>query len=427
MGIKDSFDLAWQDWEGSAGWDRLDRPDGSPARTTGARSGPARTSSSPPARSAPGCRGWASRSSRSSAGPSAATAPAAGTATRCRASTSPWGTGPGVVAPFVRRVREHVAAGRVELRPRHRVDELVRTDGAVTGVRGRAARARRLARAACRPTATSSASSSYGAQAVVVTCGGIGGNHDLVRGQLARAARHPAGRHAHRGAGPRRRPDARHHRGRRRAVVNRDRMWHYVEGVRNWDPIWPGHAIRILPGPSSLWFDAHGDRLPAPALPRLRHPRHARPPAAHRLRPLLVHPQPRRSSARSSRCRAPSRTPTSPGSRSRTCSAGPGRMPAPVRAFLDHGADFVIADTLRELVAKMNALTPRRPARPGPHRAPGRRARPPGRQPLHQGRPGHRHPRWRGLPWRQADPRGARRTASSTPSPARSSRCGCTS
>ena len=51
------------------------------------------------------------------------------------------------------------------------------------------------------------------------------------------------------------------------AVVNRDRMWHYVEGVRNWDPVWPGHAIRILPGPSSMWFDARGNRLPAPLLP----------------------------------------------------------------------------------------------------------------------------------------------------------------
>ena len=50
-------------------------------------------------------------------------------------------------------------------------------------------------------------------------------------------------------------------------LVNRDRMWHYVEGIENWDPIWPSHAIRILPGPSSLWFDGNGDRLPAPLFP----------------------------------------------------------------------------------------------------------------------------------------------------------------
>ena len=50
-------------------------------------------------------------------------------------------------------------------------------------------------------------------------------------------------------------------------VVNRDRMWHYTEGIHNWDPIWPDHAIRIIPGPSSLWLDATGKRFPAPNFP----------------------------------------------------------------------------------------------------------------------------------------------------------------
>ena len=30
MGISDSFDLAWQDWQGTAGWDRLTDADGTP-------------------------------------------------------------------------------------------------------------------------------------------------------------------------------------------------------------------------------------------------------------------------------------------------------------------------------------------------------------------------------------------------------------
>ena len=50
-------------------------------------------------------------------------------------------------------------------------------------------------------------------------------------------------------------------------IINPDRMWHYTEGIRNWDPIWAGHGIRILPGPSSLWFDALGRRLPPPLFP----------------------------------------------------------------------------------------------------------------------------------------------------------------
>ena len=51
------------------------------------------------------------------------------------------------------------------------------------------------------------------------------------------------------------------------SVIHPDRMWHYVEGIRNWDPIWDNHGIRILPGPSSLWLDAAGNRLPAPYFP----------------------------------------------------------------------------------------------------------------------------------------------------------------
>ena len=50
-------------------------------------------------------------------------------------------------------------------------------------------------------------------------------------------------------------------------IVNRDRMWHYTEGIQNWKPLWAHHGIRILPGPSSLWLDARGRRLPAPNFP----------------------------------------------------------------------------------------------------------------------------------------------------------------
>ena len=44
-------------------------------------------------------------------------------------------------------------------------------------------------------------------------------------------------------------------------------MWHYTEGIENWNPIWARHGIRILPGPSSLWLDARGKRLPVPLFP----------------------------------------------------------------------------------------------------------------------------------------------------------------
>ena len=102
---------------------------------------------------------------------------------------------------------------------------------------------------------------------MIVASGGIGGNHDLVRQnwpkRLGDAPRnlisgvpeHVDGRMIGitEAAGAR--------------LINRDRMWHYVEGIRNWNPIWPRHGIRILPGPSSMWFDATGTRLPSPLFP----------------------------------------------------------------------------------------------------------------------------------------------------------------
>ena len=50
-------------------------------------------------------------------------------------------------------------------------------------------------------------------------------------------------------------------------IINPDRMWHYTEGIKNWNPIWTEHGIRIIPGPSSLWLDATGRRLPVPLFP----------------------------------------------------------------------------------------------------------------------------------------------------------------
>ena len=144
------------------------------------------------------------------------------------------------------------------------------------------------------------------AQAVVVTAGGIGGNHELVRRNwparlgpapqrmLSGVPAHVDGHmlEATEAAGA--------------SVVNSDRMWHYTEGIANHSPVWARHGIRILPGPSSLWFDATGKRLPVPLFPGLRHPRHARPHRDDRLRAHLVHrhAQDRREGVRALRLRA---------------------------------------------------------------------------------------------------------------------------
>lgn len=177
-----------------------------------------------------------------------------------------WGTGPGVIEPFVRRVRDQAATGRVSLRFRHRVTSLVRTAGAVTGVAGDVL-ADSTAERGSPSTRVVMGGFSLAASAVILTTGGIGGDHEVVRrywpARLGPApARMLSGVPEHvdgamletaRAIGAR--------------AINLDRMWHYPEGVENFAPIWPRHGIRILPGPSALWLDAAGRRLPAPLFP----------------------------------------------------------------------------------------------------------------------------------------------------------------
>ncbi|MEM8751254.1 MAG: FAD-binding dehydrogenase [Pseudomonadota bacterium] len=178
-----------------------------------------------------------------------------------------WGTGPGVMEPFEAQVLEHAKAGRIDLRFRHRVGKIVTSAGTITGVSGEIL-AQDDAERGAQTNRDVVGDFEISANSVIVTSGGIGGNLDLVRKNWPTERLGKA-------------PDTMisgvpHHvdglmldttRKAGGALVNTDRMWHYTEGVKNWDPIWPSHAIRILPGPSSMWFDAEGQRLPAPCLP----------------------------------------------------------------------------------------------------------------------------------------------------------------
>jgi predicted oxidoreductase len=240
--IKDSHELAWQDWLGTAGFDRDD--DLWPRRWAEAYVDFA-TGEKRAWLHAKGVRwlpnvGWAERGGHGATGPG-------NSVPRFHVT---WGTGPGVLAPFIREVRDAEQRGLVRLLFRHRVDGLSVTAGAVDGAHGAV-----LAPDGCARGRASSREEvgafALHAPAVVVTSGGIGGNHELVRRNWpARLGTPPArmisGVPAHvdgrmiaitEAAGGQ--------------VIGPDRMWHYVEGINNWDPIWPMHGIRILPGPSS--------------------------------------------------------------------------------------------------------------------------------------------------------------------------------
>jgi hypothetical protein len=346
--VKDSLELARQDWFGTAGFDRDE--DYWPRQWAEAYLQFAAGEKRAWLR-AQGVRffpvvGWAERGGYTATGHG-------NSVPRFHVT---WGTGPGVVAPFARRVADAAARGLVDVRYRHRVDGLAVTDGAVTGVRGAVLEASD----ADRGTASSRVEVGefeYSAQAVVVTSGGIGGNHDLVRKNwparlgpvpqrlLSGVPAHVDGRMLQitEAAGGR--------------VINPDRMWHYTEGIANWDPIWDRHGIRILPGPSSLWLDATGARLPVPLFPgfdTLGTLAHIGTTGHEHTWFLLTQKIVEKEFTLSGSEQNPDLTNRDLKlllTRVRSGAA------APVQAFLDKGEDFVVAATLPELVAGMNRIT----------------------------------------------------------------------
>jgi predicted oxidoreductase len=356
LGVHDSVELAWSDWLGSAQFDRLDDEDAWAARWARAyvefAAGEKRGWLAALGITFLPTVGWAERGDLRADGHG-------NSVPRFHVA---WGTGTGVVAPFVAAAERAAEAGLLTFHHRHRVDELVVEQGRVTGVRG-AVLAPAGAPRGVPSNRTVAGEFTLSAPAVVVTAGGIGANHELVRQYWpARLGRPPAsmvtgvpayvdGRMLEIAAAAGAR------------LVNRDRMWHYTEGVRNWNPIWPGHGIRILPGPSSMWFDALGRRLPVPCLPgydtlsTLRHLRTTPDLAGYDHSWFVLT---RRIVAKEFALSGSEQNPDITAKdrraflRERLLSRG---APAPVKAFIRRGADFVVGRTLEELVGRMNALT----------------------------------------------------------------------
>ena len=347
--IRDSFELAWQDWLGSAAFDR--REDEWPRRWARAyvefathekrdwlRGMGVRVLPSP---------GWAERGGGSASG---------------HGNSVPrfhltWGTGPGLIEPFVRRVRAAQERGLVAFAFRHRVDELIVAGDGVEGVSG-SVLAPDLIQRGQDSSREVVGEFSARAQAVLVSTGGIGHNFELIRRnwpeRLGPAPRNLiSGVPAH--------VDGRMLEIAERAganLIGRDRMWHYVEGIRNWNPIWSHHGIRILPGPSSLWLDATGRRLPVPLFPgfdTLATLEYIGKTGYDYTWFILTRKMIEREFALSGSEQNPDVTGKSAANtfRSRVL---PG-VPGPIQKFLDHGADFVVERDLDALVRGMNAMT----------------------------------------------------------------------
>lgn len=350
LGIKDSKELAWQDWLGAAGYDRDEDED-----YWGRKWAEAYVDFAAGEKRAwlysMGVRffpvvGWAERGGYLAEG---------------HGNSVPrfhivWGTGPAIVAPFERRVRKHMESGRVEYRPRHQVDRLLTSQGAVVGVSGSI-----LAPSSAERGQDSSrevvGDFEYRAEAVLVSSGGIGGNLELIR-QNWPSRLGPPPKHMISGVPA-------HVDGRMLAIteqaggriVNRDRMWHYTEGIKNWNPIWSNHGIRILPGPSSIWLDATGQRFPAPNFPgfdTLGTLEAIKKTGYDYSWFILTQKIIEKEFALSGSEQNPDLT-------GKSIRQVLGRVrsgaPGPVKAFMDKGEDFIIADRLDDLVAGMNKLT----------------------------------------------------------------------
>jgi len=356
MGIKDSFELARQDWFGSAGFDRDDDASGNQDEWG---------------------RQWAEAYLVFAAGekrawlrergvsffPVVGWAERGGYTANGHGNSVPrfhitWGTGPGILEPFVKIVREGVEKGLVTLKFRHRVDELVVSSGAVVGARGTVLAPDDAERGA--PSNRDAVGEfDERAAATIVTSGGIGGNHDLVRQQwpkaMGAAPKHMlSGVPAHvdgRMLGIAEKAGAR--------LVNGDRMWHYVEGITNYAPVWEHHGIRILPGPSSIWLDATGKRLPVPLFPgfdTLGTLEHIAATGYEYSWFVLTQAIIEKEFALSGSEQNPDLT----GKSIReliTQRLGKGAT-GPVEAFKERGEDFIVADTLEELISRMQEKSP---------------------------------------------------------------------
>lgn len=349
LGIKDSKDLAMQDWLGSAGFDREDED------FWGRKWAEAYVEFATLEKRAwlhgLGVRffpvvGWAERGGYLAEG---------------HGNSVPrfhivWGTGPAIIKPFETRVREGMASGLVDYLPRHRVNDLILEDGEVKGVQGSILEPSDVARGQ-ESSRVVIGEFEYRAQAVLVTSGGIGANFDLIKKNWPERLGKPpermiSGVPAHvdgRMLGISEQAGGR--------IVNKDRMWHYTEGIKNWNPTWSKHGIRILPGPSSMWFDAKGQRFKAPNFPGFD--------TLGTLETIqatgydyswfvLTQKVVEKEFALSGSEQNPDLTEKSIKQVLSRILPGP---TAPVKAFLDNGEDFVVAETVGKLVEGMNKIT----------------------------------------------------------------------
>ncbi|MCE4966686.1 FAD-binding dehydrogenase [Staphylococcus chromogenes] len=351
LGVKDNYELALNDWLGSAGFDRLEDEDywayewakayvqfatyekEDYLRQMGIKLTP--------------LLGWAERGGSSASG---------------HGNSVPrfhitWGTGPGLVEPFIQYIRQYEATGQFTFLPRHQVTDLHIENNQVKRISGH------LLEPSDVPIGAPSSRKivdtfHFDVDYLLITTGGIGANEALIKKHWPKRLGPPP-KTMIQGV-----PDSTD--GKMLEIseqsgvllVNKDRMWHYTEGIQNHSPIWNKHGIRIIPGPSSLWFTATGERMAAPDYPGFD--------TLHTLETImktgydyswfiLTEDIVKKEFVLSGSEQNPDLTNKDLQLliKERLGKQATG----PVLAFLNKGADFVVADDLKTLTDKMNQLT----------------------------------------------------------------------
>ncbi|KAE8223836.1 hypothetical protein CF319_g3191 [Tilletia indica] len=351
MGIKDSMELARRDWFNSAQFDDLEDQDywGSrwaEAYLKFAGSEGMRTYLKKVGVGFVPQVGWAERGSGEAGG---------------HGNSIPrfhitYGTGEEIVRvfrdPVLKAAREK---NLVTFKYRHQVDALLQdASGRVVGVQGTILEPSDVERGQ-KSSRKAVGDFTLQGRAVLISTGGIGGNLELVKQMWpveklgGKVPEHfVLGVPAHvdgRGLKIAEQAGAR--------LVNKDRFWHYTEGLKNWDSIWPNHGIRVIPGPSSLWLDATGKRLPPPLFPgcdTLATLKYICSTGYDYTWFILDKSIILKEFALSGSEQNPDITKKSLWLLFQRLMYGP----EPVKKFMEHGDDFVVAETLGELVEGMN-------------------------------------------------------------------------
>jgi predicted oxidoreductase len=161
-----------------------------------------------------------------------------------------WGTGEHLIRTLLERLNRHPHRDRLTLRFGHKVEALVSTHGAVIGCRG------------VREGEGGGVPFEADASQVVIAAGGINGG-DL---SLARQHWHPDWGTAPATLlnGSHRFADGTLHRAAEAVggqLTHLNRQWNYAAGIAHWHPRQPHHGLSLVPPKSALWLNARGERV----------------------------------------------------------------------------------------------------------------------------------------------------------------------